>query len=192
MYKPYITKGWEKLTFIAETFHEEISNALHISVKIPAKARIIFIYRLCCSSFPLLANDNIPAICYDALILTWKRKGCYSKINQFPESEDLKLKAEELTRTISCQGPTVPTVRINSRFPHTVTYTHMKQGKDTGLQFGGQFLLFSLSSYSSHQLCSLEPLVNWESWRQKQTSDSEEKVWGLMNVMVILSLLPIS
>lgn len=93
-----------------------------------------------------------------------KRMLLKRKINQFPVSEELKLKAEELTRTISCQGPTVPMVGINPRFPHTVTYTHMKQGKeDTGLQFGGQFLLFSLSSYSSHQLCSLEPLVNWES-----------------------------
>ena len=103
-----------------------------------------------------------------------------------------KTKSRGTKRTISCQGHPVPTVRINPRFPHTVTDTHTKQGKDTGLQFGDQFLLFSLSSYSSHQLCSLEPLVNWESWRQKQTSDSEEKVWGLINVTVILSLLPIS
>lgn len=92
-----------------------------------------------------------------------KRMLLKRKINQLSVSEKLKLKAEELTRTISCQGHPVPTVRINPRFPHTVTDTHTKQGKDTGLQFGDQFLLFSLSSYSSHQLCSLEPLVNWES-----------------------------
>lgn len=97
------------------------------------------------------------------LSLHEREKDVTQKKNQLPVSEKLKQKAEELTRTISYQGHTVPTVRINSRFPHTVTDIHTKQGKDTGLQFGGQFLLFSLSSYSSHQLCSLEPLVNWES-----------------------------
>lgn len=57
-YKPDIPKGWKKLTFVAETFHEEISNAFNISVKIPAKARIIYDVAFN-APFSLLANENI-------------------------------------------------------------------------------------------------------------------------------------
>lgn len=59
MHKPYITEGWKKFTFIAETFHEEISNTFNISVKVPEKARIIFYIAFVIYLFTLSANDNI-------------------------------------------------------------------------------------------------------------------------------------